>query len=70
MDVNILKGKIVERCGTIQEFCDRAVFNRSTFDRKMNGKSEFTMEEVRRIVNVLSLSEEETRNIFFADVVA
>lgn len=70
MNVNALKGKIVERGFTIESFCAEAGFVRSTFDRKLNGKSEFDLAEIRRMVQILHLDYDETRNIFFADDVA
>ena len=70
MKRNVLRGKIVETFGTVQEFCDRSGFNRSTFDRKMSGESDFTIGDVRKIVGALRLTEQEMCNIFFADEVA
>lgn len=67
MNVNVLKGKIVERGFTVESFCAAAGFNRSTFDRKVSGKNEFDLGEVRRIVQILHLNHEEMRSIFFAD---
>ena len=67
MRANALKGKIVENGMTIGEFCDRAKFVRSTFDRKLSGASEFDRDEIERIIDVLSLTWDEARNIFFAD---
>lgn len=66
MKANALKGKIVERGMTIGEFCERANFVRSTFDRKINGSSEFNREEIKRIIAVLDLTWDEARSIFFA----
>lgn len=65
MRANALKGKIVERGMTIGEFCERANFVRSTFDRKINGSSEFNREEIKRIIAVLDLTWDEARSIFF-----
>lgn len=67
MNVNELKGKITARGLTIQAFCDQFGFVRSTFDRKLNGPSEFDRDEIERIINALNLTWEEARNIFFAD---
>jgi len=67
MNVNELKGKITARGLTIQAFCDQFGFVRSTFDRKMNGPSEFDRDEIERIINALNLTWDEARNIFFAD---
>ena len=69
MRANVLRGKIVERGMTIGEFCERANFVRSTFDRKLCGSSEFDREEIERIIDVLSLTWDETRFIFFTDEV-
>lgn len=65
--MNELKGKITARGLTIQAFCDQFGFVRSTFDRKMNGPSEFDRDEIERIINALNLTWDEARNIFFAD---
>ena len=70
MKANELKGRIVAKGMNIGEFCERYGFVRSTFDRKMAGKSEFDRGEIERIISALDLTQEETRNIFFADVVA
>ena len=67
MNVNELKGKITAKGMTIQAFCDQFGFVRSTFDRKLNGPSEFDRDEIERIINALSLTWDEARNIFFAD---
>ena len=69
MNANKLRGKITERGMTVGEFCEKACFNRATFDRKIYGKSQFTLGEVQRINQLLKLSDEEVRNIFFAETV-
>ncbi len=69
MRANALRGKIVERGMTIGEFCEKANFVRSTFDRKLSGVSEFDRDEIERIIDALSLTWDETRNIFFAEEV-
>lgn len=66
-NVSILRGKIVE-CNTTQEaLADAIGVNRSTFYRKMkdNGKN-FTVGEVEKIANILSLNSEDVMKIFFA----
>ena len=69
MNANELKGKIVANGMNVGSFCERFDFNRSTFDRKLSGSSEFNRNEIERIVHALSLSPEDIRNIFFADQV-
>lgn len=65
MNKNALKAKIVERGMNVEGFCKAAGFNRATFDRKMNGSSEFNRDEMERIIVTLKLTTEEMRNIFF-----
>ena len=69
MNTNELKGKIVANGMNVGSFCERFNFNRSTFDRKLNGASEFNRNEIERIVHALDLSPEDIRNIFFTDQV-
>ena len=67
MQPNILKGKIVERGMTVGEFCEKAGFVRSTFDRKVNGATEFNRDEIQTIIDTLDLTWEEAQKIFFAE---
>jgi hypothetical protein len=67
---NELRGRIVAQGMTVGELCERYGFVRSTFGRKLTGKSECDRGEIERIIAALDLTQEETRNIFFADGVA
>ena len=69
MNANKLRGEIVARGMTIQAFCDRFGFVRSTFDRKLNGPGEFDRDEIERITKALQLDWDDVRNIFFAEEV-
>ena len=69
MNANELKGKITARGMSVQAFCDRYGFVRSTFDRKLNGPGEFDRDEIERIINALDLTWDDARMIFFADKV-
>lgn len=69
MRANELRGKIVANGMTIGEFCEKANFVRSTFNRKLNGSSQFDRDEIERIIDVLGLTWDEARNIFFAEEV-
>lgn len=69
MNANELRGKITARGMTIQEFCDRFGFARSTFDRKLNGLSEFDRDEIERIIDALELTWDDARMIFFTNKV-
>ena len=70
MKANELRGKITARGMKVGEFCKRFGFVRCTFDRKLNGRSEFDRREIERIIAALDLTQEETRNIFFTNEVA
>lgn len=65
-----LKGRIVAKGFSIEGFCKATHIVRATFDRKMAGKTEFTRDEIERIIGALDLSAEETRAIFFTETVA
>lgn len=70
VNVQKLKGKIVER-GTTQEALAKTLgIDKSTFYRKMQQGGNFTIKEVNLIVSALHLSKDEAMSIFFADLVA
>jgi len=70
VNVQKLKGKIMER-GTTQEALAKTLgIDRSTFYRKMRQGGNFTIKEVNSIVSALHLSKDEAMSIFFADLVA
>ena len=48
-------------------FCMACGFSRSTFSKRMSGETEFTAREIEKMVEVLGLTMEETREIFFTD---
>jgi predicted DNA-binding protein (UPF0251 family) len=66
-NVLILKGKLAENNITQEAVADKMGITRSTFYRKMkeNGKS-FTVEEVHKLVKILSLTTKDVMKIFFA----
>jgi len=70
MKENLLRAKIVEKGYNIDSFCKAASFVRSTFDRKLTGQTEFDRAEIQKIIDILELSDEEIRNIFFPNYVA
>ncbi|WP_197041696.1 XRE family transcriptional regulator [Robinsoniella sp. KNHs210] len=66
MNVQMLKGKIVEACTTQEAIADTIGMNRSTFYRKMkNMGNTFTVEQMKKMVDVIPLSTEDAINIFF-----
>lgn len=69
MGINVqkLKGKITEEGLSQGNVATLIGIDRSTFYRKMkDGGRTFDIEEVGKIVEVLSLDKDETMNIFFA----
>ena len=66
MNVQMLKGKIVEACTTQEAIADTIGMNRSTFYRKMkNMGNTFTVGQMKKMVDAIPLSTEEAINIFF-----
>lgn len=71
MNVNKLKGKIVEKQYTISKLADELGINRSTFYRKINKNGDtLTIKEVNMICKILELTNEEAIEIFFNKKVA
>ncbi len=71
INVNKLKGKIVERGLNISEFSKDIGMNKSTFYRRLSEKGEtFSIKEVNKMCSVLNLTSEEATAIFFIGNVA
>lgn len=69
LDVQKLKGKIIEKGKTIETMSADLGINPSTFYRKLKNNS-FEIEEADRIATILSLSGAEASAIFFSQFVA
>ena len=69
LNVNKLKGKIVEKGFSIEKLSQILGINPSTFYRKIKNNS-FEIEEADAIVKELGLSSTEATEIFFAQTVA
>lgn len=65
MNKNLLEYEMKERGVSITEMCKRLGISQTTFYRKCNGKTEFTLGEIQAIVNILKL--ESPMGIFFAN---
>lgn len=71
VNLNKLKGKIVENGYSIETVAKKIGINKSTFYRKMNKNGDnFSIKEANAIVELLKLSNSEAVAIFFAPVVA
>ncbi|APC48269.1 phage repressor protein [Virgibacillus halodenitrificans] len=71
MNVNKLKGKIVENGLTVGELANQIGMDRSTLYRKIsNDGDSLTIKDVNLICKVLKLTKEEAMSIFFNQFVA
>lgn len=71
INVNKLKGKIVEKGLSICELSEYIGINKSTFYRRLSNKGEtFSIKEVNKMCLALDLTSEEAVGIFFTDSVA
>lgn len=68
VNINKLKGKIVENGLSIVEVAARMGIDRTTLYRKISSEN-FTIGDVAKIKEILKLSNEDINNIFFNNVV-
>lgn len=64
MNKALLEYAMSEKGKSISDMCEMLGISRSAFYRKCNGKSEFTMSEIKNIVDFLEL--DSPVDIFFA----
>lgn len=69
LDVNKLKGKLIEKGYTVERISLELGINSSTFYRKLKNDS-FAINEADKIVSILSLTGKEASSIFFSQFVA
>jgi predicted DNA-binding protein (UPF0251 family) len=69
MNINKLKGKIVENGLNVDEVASQIKMDRSTFYRKMRNAG-FTIQEAVKIKDALNLTDNEANTIFFSHEVA
>lgn len=69
LDVQKLKGKIVEKGKSVETVSDDLGINPATFYRKLKNNS-FEIREADKLIEILALSGEEATAIFFSDSVA
>lgn len=66
ININMLKGKTIEKGMTISELAEKIGFDKSTLYRKLkNNGDTLLVKDANKIVEVLGLSQEETVAIFF-----
>lgn len=66
MNINKLKGKIVEEGMNVETLAERIGIDRSSMYRKLNNFEKITIGEAVKIKAVLNLSNEEATDIFLA----
>lgn len=64
-----LKAKIVESGFNQEQIAEMLEMTNATFNYKVNGKSEFKASEIKKLCEILSLTESDCMTIFFADAV-
>lgn len=71
VNVNKLRGKIIEKGLSVKELADNLEMDRSTLYRKMNSEGDtMTINDAEKISKILNLTLEEVNSIFFSDFVA
>lgn len=71
VNVNKLKGKIVEKGMTVEQLARKMGVNKSTIYRKLNNAGEtFTIKDANLICSILGLTGQEAAGIFFNQYVA
>lgn len=69
LDVQKLKGKIVEKGKSVESVSAELGINPATFYRKLKNNS-FEINEADKLVDILDLTNEEAIAIFFSHIVA
>lgn len=71
INVNKLRGKIIEMGLSVKELADNLDMDRSTLYRKMNSEGDtMTISDAVNISRILKLNLDEVNAIFFSDLVA
>ena len=62
---NKLRGKIIEKYGTMTAFSDALGITRANFSNKMRGKTYFSVQDIYAIKGLLNLEDSEIGEYFF-----
>ncbi len=65
-DQSKLRGKIVEKCGSIDQFAAKLSITPTTAGRKLSGKSEWTQDQMIKACAVLDIPTTDIPAYFFA----
>ena len=69
MEYNKLRGRIIEKFGTIEKFADFLEKSRITVSNKLNGKSNFSRDDIIFWSSALGISQDEIGSYFFDESV-
>lgn len=70
MNINALKAKMVLEDVSAEKLAQEIGVSKSAFYRKLSGKTEFTREEIQKIINALHISNNDAFTIFFESKVS
>jgi len=70
MNTNELKVQMIRQQKTAEQLCARLGISKSAWYRKIGGESQFTQGEIMDLRRELSLDDQQTALIFFADEVS
>ena len=70
MNINKLKGRIVESNIPLADILRLTGISESTYYNKMSGRTEFTQKEISGLSKVLCLKQDEIMSIFFDELVS
>lgn len=68
-DYSKLRGRIVEKYGTLYAFGKDAGFAKTTLYERLNNKSPFSQEEIFKAANKLDIADNEISVYFFNEIV-
>ena len=65
MVYNKLRGRIVEKYGTMKKFAEEVGISRQALSQKLRGRIKFTMNDIQRYVTLLDIPKDEIGLFFF-----
>ncbi len=65
MEYNKVRGRIVEKYGTISNFAEKIGSSRQTVSQKLTGKSEFSRDDIQRYADALEIPKDDIGVFFF-----
>lgn len=66
VNINLLRGKIVERGTNVSEVAEKMGIDKATLYRRIADGDAFTIGEAQKITDILNLSHDEAVAIFFS----